>query len=112
VQAALWNIPRESTDWNEWSFHHKVSHDLIRQGIAAKGGPTLTDYEIDPISPADMSGWLQRNSQLHIDMNSVLGLDSADLQDVDLSDERELVSWIALHAQQHRDAEAAAGVAS
>ena len=112
MQAFLWNVPKESTSWTEWSFHHKMSHDAIRQGIAAKGGPLLTDYQIDPISPADMPSWLQRNSQLHIDMNSVLGLQSADLQDVDLSDERQLVAFIALHAQQHRDAEAAAGVAS
>jgi hypothetical protein len=111
VQAFLWNVPKDSTMWSEWSFHHRVSHDLIRQGIAAKG-VILTDYEIDPISPADMPAWLQRNSQLHIDMNSALGLQSADLQDVDLSDERQLVAFIGLHAQQHRDAEAAAGVAS
>jgi predicted acyl esterase len=112
VQAALLNTPKSAADWNIWSFNHKVSHDAIRAAILAKTGVNLTSYEIDPISPADMSGWLQRHAQLHVEMDAALGQQSTDLQDVDLSDERQLISWIYLNYQEHRDAEDAAGVAS
>lgn len=69
MQAALLNIPRNPAEWNIWSFNHKISHDLIRQGVLAKLGIPLTDYEIDPTNPDDMSEWLQRHSQLHVDMD-------------------------------------------
>jgi hypothetical protein len=112
VQAALLNVPRSEAEWNIWAFNHRVSHDTIRAGIAAKGGPALADYQIDPIPPQAMPQWLQDNQQLHIDMNSALGQQSSDLQDVDLSDERQLIAWIAIHYQEHFDAEVAAGVSS
>ena len=43
-------------------------------------------------------------------MNSAMGLQSTDLQDVDLSQERELLSWIKLHYQEHYYAEAKLGI--
>ena len=112
LQAFLLHLPRSQTDWASWSFNHKISHDTIRAGVLAKFGRTLSDYEIDPISPDDMSAWLQRHAQLHVDMDAALGLQSTDLQDVDLSDERQLISWLNLNWLEHVDAEAAAGVAS
>lgn len=112
MQAALLNVPKTQDDWNIWAFNHRISHDMIRASIAAKGGPKLGDYQIDPIPPQAMPKWLQNNQQLHIDMNSALGKQSVDLQDVDLSDERQLIAWIAIHYEEHFVAEAAAGVAS
>lgn len=105
-------MPRSEAEWSIWSFNHRISHDVIRAGIAAKGGPQLSDFQIDPIPPSAMPRWLQNNQQLHIDMNAVLGQQSVDLQDVDLADERQLIAWIAIHYEEHFVAEAAAGVAS
>ena len=106
------NVPRSESDWNIWAFNHRISHDVIRAGIVAKGGPRLSDYQIDPIPPQSMPRWLQNNQQLHIEMNGALSKQSVDLQDVDLSDERQLIAWIQIHYEDHFVAEAAAGVAS
>lgn len=103
--AVLFETPRDADDWHRWSFHHRDSHDRIRQAIAAQGGPELPDYPVDAINQDSFGGFLQYNSQLHSDMNSELHLQSADLQSVEFDDEAQRLSWIQLHAQEHRDAE-------
>lgn len=56
-----------------------------------------------------MTSFLQNNSNLHDDMNSALGLQSTNLQDANLGDERELTAWIKNHYQEHLYAELASG---
>jgi hypothetical protein len=106
---ALENIPKTPDQWQHWSFDHRDSHDRIRAAIARSQGRTLTDYQIDPIDPNQLSQFLQNNSSLHDDMNSALGLQSTDLQDADLTNENELASWVKLHYQEHFYAEAKSG---
>ncbi len=106
---ALENIPKTDSDWKIWAWHHRDSHARIRSAILRSRGANLQDFQIEPINPNDMTSFLQNNSSLHDDMNSALGLQSTDLQDANLGDERELVSWIKLHAQEHFYAEAASG---
>ena len=43
-------------------------------------------------------------------MNAILGLQSTDIQDVDLQDEKQLQSWINLHYLEHYYAEAKLGI--
>jgi hypothetical protein len=109
---AVWliNSPRTDSEWAIWSYHHYISHTAIRQAIQAKKAVNLVDYAIDPINPSDITGFLQRNAQLHLEMNGVLGLPSQDIQDVDLSDERQKIAWIEIHHHEHFDAEAALGL--
>jgi len=61
----------------------------------SKHGVDLSDYQTDPIDPGAIDDFLQNNSQLHGDMNGVLGLQSADLQDVDIRDDRQFEAWCA-----------------
>lgn len=103
--AALLDIPRSSTDWDRWSFDNRDSHNRIRAAIVAQGGPSLADYQLDPVSQSDVVGWLTRHQQAHIEMLGVLRLQSEDLQDVNLQDERQLEAWIFLHYQDHLSAE-------
>jgi hypothetical protein len=105
----LENIPKTDSDWKLWAWHHRDSHDRIRAAIFRKQGSVLTDFQIEPINPNDMTSFLQNNTSLHDDMNSALGLQSTDLQDANLGNERELSSWIRLHWQEHQYAEAASG---
>ena len=107
---ALENVPRSPEDWNRWSFDHRDSHSRIRNAILQKYGLNLTDYQIDPINPDNMTQFLQNNSNLHDDMNSALGLPGDDLQDADLSNSKELEAWVKLHYREHYFAEQKLGV--
>jgi hypothetical protein len=104
--AALENLPRTPTEWTRWSWDHRDSHDRIRAAILAQKSVRLSDYQVDPIDPGAVSLFLQNNSQLHGDMNGSLGLQSSDLQDVDLGDARQFEAWVRIHYLEHFYAEA------
>lgn len=110
--AAILNMPKTQEDWNRWSFDHRVSHDAIRAGITAQFNIDLTDYQLDPIAPNDVVGFLERNSQMHIDMNTVLNLITTDLEDANFNDKNQLQAWLWLHYQEHFNAENKLGIAS
>ena len=48
--------------------------------------------------------WLQNNQASHTDFNSVLGLQSHDLQEVDLNDADQMATWINQNYQELFDA--------
>lgn len=75
-------------------------------------GIATTDYQLDPIAENDLPGWLQRNSQTHIEMDAALGVQGVDLQDVDLSDENQKQAWFWLHFLEHQSAENTLGIGS
>jgi hypothetical protein len=102
---ALENLPQTQDEWNRFSWDHRDSHDRIRAAIKAQYSVNLSDYQIDPINPNFTNDFLQNNSQLHSDMNGILGLQSADLQDADLGDPKQLQAWIQLHYLEHLYAE-------
>lgn len=108
--AVLLEIPRDANAWNRFSWHHRSSHTAIRQAILAKGGPNLPEYQLDPINPSAFKDFLQANQQSHIDMLGSLGIQSSDIQDVDITKENELISWTFLHYQDHYSAEKALGL--
>ena len=108
---AISNVPHTNEEWLRWAWDHRDSHDRIRKAILKVYQVNLTDYQIEPINPNDMSSFLQNNSSLHDDMNTTLGLQSSDLQDADLTKPNELESWIKLHSQEHYYAEAKLGAA-
>ena len=108
---ALNNIPRSEEEWRFWAWHHRDSHDRIRKAILKSLKINLTDYQVEPINPNDLTDFLQNNSQLHDDANSVLGLQSSNLQDANLQDDREFQAWIKIHAQEHYYMEAKLGAA-
>jgi hypothetical protein len=86
----LLEVPQTPEDWLRWSFHHRVSHNVIRQGIVAKGGPQLIEYVLDPIDLRDFPGFLQKNNQSHQDESAFLGTTLFDLQDVDYTNPNSL----------------------
>lgn len=108
--VALLNVPRTPEEWAIWSFAHQQSHLAIAQAIAASGGATLASYQLDPIPPDDERGWLERNQESHNDMNEAIGTQSSDLLDTDLSDDRQLQSWVYLHFLEHQTAEQRLGI--
>lgn len=111
MQATLFEVPRTADDWQRWSWNHRTSHQVIRQAIRARGGPNLPDYVLT-VSEEDFGGFLERNQLSHVDMNGVIGAQSADLEELDPKDERQLIAWCWIHAMEHRVAENALGVGS
>lgn len=102
----LINTPRSKEDWDRWGFAHRDHHHLIRQGIYEKtnGADNLFEYQLDPISPDQISEFLSRNQQSHDDFNGVLGIQGTDLEGVDFKDSKQLTAWILLHYQEHFNA--------
>jgi hypothetical protein len=108
--AVLLEIPRTIDQWNRFAWHHRSSHDAIRLAILQRKGINLPQYQLDPIDPGHFGDFLQSNSQSHIDMLGVLGIQGEDLQDVDVRQENQLVAWTALHYLEHYNAERALGI--
>lgn len=103
--SSLLNVPKTREDWDSWSLSHRDSHMRISQAVKVQKNISLIDYQLDPISPNDVRGFLDRNSQAHKDMNTALGTQGSDLQDVDFNKPEELNSWMDLHYLEHYDAE-------
>jgi hypothetical protein len=108
--AALLNTPRTSENWNEWSFHHKDSHLRILQAIKQQLNFNVIEYDIDPIPPDDLPGWLEKNQEYHDEMNAALNLQGSDLESVDFKNPKEFEVWIFQHYQEHFDAESKLGI--
>jgi len=108
--AVLLEIPRTREQWDRFSWHHRSSHTAIRQAIRSQKGVHLPEYILEPIDFNRFVDFLQANSQTHIDMLSVLGIQGEDLQDVDVRNENQLVAWSWLHYLDHYNAEKALGI--
>lgn len=108
--SVLLNVPTTANDWERWSLHHDRDHAEIIQAIAAQGGPSLNQYQLNPIPPQEIEAWLERNFQAHNDMNTALGLVSSDLEEVSFDDEGQKVAWIHIHWQEHTNARNALGI--
>lgn len=108
--VALLQIPKSDEDWRRFSYDNRDSHNRIRQAIQAKGGPNLTEYLMDPINPQDFGSFLEANAQSHIEMCAATGVQSADLESVDLRDEAQRAAWVYTHQFEHYMAETALGL--
>ena len=110
--AALLNVPSRSNDWSTWSWHHRLSHSAILGAALRQRGVALTDYVLDPINLDHVEDWLERNQQMHVDMNGVVGSQSVDLTDVDFKDSKQLQAWISIHYLEHQTVEQRFGIGS
>ena len=107
--ALLLNVPKTNEDWLTWGKHHANDHIEIIQAIAKKTGSTLAQYVLYPIDLSDPD-FLERHQQTHLDMDNALKVQSANLQDVDLSNEKQKIAWVDANYQEHFDARAALAI--
>ena len=108
--ADLLNVPQSPTDWQVWGNSHAIEHQNIIQAIAAKGGPSLAQYQLYPIDPSALEYFLERNQHAHSDANAVLGLNSSDLQDLEPANNAQLIAWVQNHHQEHYAINVALGI--
>jgi hypothetical protein len=64
----------------------------------------LTEYQLYPINFNRFHDFLENNSQAHDDFNSVLGLQSSDIEELDPKDRNKLQAWIYLNFKELQSA--------
>ena len=109
----LLNVPKNQSDWEQWSFANRNQIDLIRSAILKQKNINLTPYQLYPIDFSSNTGvqdFLQNNSQEHDDFNAVLGFQSSDIESVDINDQKQLEAWINLVYQELLTASSALGI--
>lgn len=108
--ALLLEVPKNADEWARWSFHHRLQHDAIRQAIQTQKGVNTNAYILDPVNFNSPKDFLERNQETHNEMNAPLGLQGSDLEDVNLSDARELEAWVYAEYQELFSASQALGI--
>lgn len=91
--ATLLNVPRDQPDWDRWSFDLSQNIADITQALRQQKGVIITSQQIYPVS-SDTSQWLERVSGVIDDICGALGINAADVESVDLQDERERQAWV------------------
>jgi len=92
--APLLNVPHEQSDWASWSFQLDQNVRDITQALRMQRGVSLVEYQIFPIPEAAVGEWLERVSGVIGDICQELNVQSADIETVDLQDERERQAWV------------------
>ena len=103
----LLNVPRDQNGWENYSFANREQLNAIRQAIFTQKNINLTEYQLYPINFNDFTSWLENVQHAHDDFNSVLGLQSSDIESVDPKNPQQLEAWIYLVYQEVFDASAA-----
>lgn len=107
--AHLMVTPKTPDDWRQWQWAHRVSHDRIREALAAQG-KTIQSQPLEPFHLGDHKSFLQVNESIHNDMNNALGFQNNNLIDTNWHKHTELAEWIDTHYQEHWAAEKALGL--
>ena len=108
--AVLLNVPQTDREWEIFSLHHQQDHEEIRQAIQVRLGVNLPSYVLAPVTLERTGDFLENNQHAHTDMNGALGLNSSDIQTVDLKDPNQLASWVDENYQEHYSARQALSI--
>lgn len=95
--ARLQSVPHTDNEWSSWSRNNYSCLNQIRQAIRVQTGLNLPEYQVEPIPWNSIDTFLSNNQQAHNDFNGALGLQSNDLEQVDLKNPQELPAWIYLN---------------
>lgn len=99
--AELLVQPQSQDEWAIWAWHHRSDHADIIAAIRAQKNVQLQDFPIEPIPFDKFNDWLENNSQMHRDMNTTLGLQASDLDEVNPREQQEFGTWIFQHWLEH-----------
>lgn len=91
--VTLLNVPSDDRTWDRWSFDLQQNVNDIGQALR-KRGVEVPQYELYPLPGDQADRWLERVSQALGDFSSALGLQSADVENVDLEDIAARQAWI------------------
>lgn len=105
--VSLLNVPNDDPSWQRFFFDNRNQITEIRQAILVQKGVNLPEYILYPVEQDSLQTFLLNNAQSHTDFNGVLGLQGADLLEVDFKDKSQLEAWIYINYQELFDASAA-----
>ena len=108
--AVLLEVPQTPEAWNRFAFHNQDQISLIQQAILAKYKVALPEYILFPINLDSPDIWLFNNQQAHSNINTVLGLNSNNLQDLNFENNDQVTSWINQNYLELYDASQMLGV--
>lgn len=109
--AALFNIPGDADSLGWFSFQNAASHAGIAAAVKTQLAVVLVQYPLDPMPLGEaLGGWLYNHQSMHDQQNAVLGIAGNDLTTFDIKDRSQVVNWIQLHAEEHRQAESLLGL--
>jgi hypothetical protein len=91
--ASLLNTPNDAGSWDIYAFTLSQNIADIQQAILTQKGVNSPQYPLYPIPQVDITEWLQRVSQSLGDITSELNINSTDVENVNLDDERERQAW-------------------
>jgi hypothetical protein len=95
---------------DEWAFHHWAHHQAIINAAFSVKGVRLQLYQIWPIDPHNLEGWLDLHQQQHSDMNQLYGVIGADLSSVDFTNPKEAQAFFNLNYLEHQSVAQRCGV--
>lgn len=90
---------------DRWMYNHQRQHEAIVDAIRIKYGYTLIKYNLYPFTKANELRWLQDHQQAHLDLTTVLNLDSQDFQNLDLEKDDDFKRWLSEHWLEHYSAD-------
>ena len=99
--ASLLDVPDEEAKLREWLFQNAEHHQLIQGAIQRQVGKNLPLYVLDPVNMRQFDKWLQDHQAAHTDFNSLLGLQSNDLESVKWDDPIQKRAWGNIHYLEH-----------
>lgn len=94
VPAALLNTPTDQPSWDQWAFNFQAQIVEINAAILSQKKVSLPSYQLNPIPFYALDQWLERMSNALSGITGTLGLQSADVENVDLEDPAARQSWI------------------
>lgn len=92
--APLLNVPQSETDWDQWSFQLAQNIGDILRSLHEQRLANIADPQLFPIPANDIGRWLERTSSVVDEICSTLGISAADIEGVNLEDERERQAWV------------------
>ena len=108
--AVLLEIPTDAADWGRFAWNNLNAINLINEAILAQYKIELPTYILFPLDITNPTQWLQNNQAAHTNFNAVLGLQSHDLQQVDINNPDQVADWVNLNYQELMDASMEVGV--
>lgn len=94
VAAGLLNVPDDVQAWDRWSFDLQQNLDDIGTAMRQQRNVVLPRLQISPVPLDDTDRWLERVSTAIGQITDELGIQAADVENVDLDDPAARQGWI------------------
>lgn len=108
--AAIYNVPADYPTWSSWAFAHMAHHRDINRTLHDLLNLTLDEFPLDPFNPHDAANWSYQHQLMHNQMDAVLGISGYNLLSPVFNDPSQRAGWIALNADEHRQASNILGI--